>query len=172
MSLYTTESPLRLRANWAIIFDRTLTSFNALTIPLEMFRAKFWSLDECISHTIGGCISPLQTAIIDIIDFKTNASANFNSFLGCQLAAPFIIMIDFALCAFTFFKLFIFVTVPDLVMIRVVNVSTILSRIILSISSLSFSAKITIEASGSDSLASTNSRIISRILSPNPKIKV
>ena len=110
--------------------------------------------------------------MIDIIDFKTKASANFNSLAGLQLGAEFMIMTDRACLAWTFFRLLIFVVIPERVITLVEAKSSMLSRMILSISSLSSSARITIAASGSDSFASINSRITSIIRSPNPKISV
>ena len=166
------DSPFLLSANWAIILDNTLTSFNAFTSPFDIFSARSLSRSEWISQTIGGCKSPSQTAMIDIMDFKTNASASVFSLSGRQLAALFIIITDFAFSAITFFRLLILVTTPDLVITLVVEKSEILSLIILSISSLSFSARMTIDASDSDSLASINSRITSSILSPKPRIIV
>ena len=139
---------------------------------MEIFSARSWSRSEWISHTIGGCSLPPQTAMIDIMDFKTSASARFFSSSCCQLAALFTIITDFACSDITFFRLLILVTTPERVMIRVVIKSEILSRITLSMSSLSSSARITMAASGSDSFASINSRIISRIRSPKPRIRV
>ena len=166
------DSPFLLRASCAIILDKTLTSLSAFTVPLEIFSARLRSRSEWISQTIGGCSFPSHTAIIDIIDFNTRASARFFSSSGRQLAALFIMITDLAVSAITFLRLLILVTIPDRVIILVVTKSDILSRMILSISSLSFSARITMAASGSDSFASISSRITSSILSPNPNIKV
>ena len=107
-----------------------------------------------------------------MMDFNTRASANFRSSFGLQLAALFIMIMDLASSAMTFFRFLMLVTTPDRVITRVVTKSEILSRIILSILSLSSSARITMAASGSDSFASISSRMISIIRSPNPKIRV
>ena len=141
-------------------------------MPFEICSANSRSRSECISQTIGGWVLSPQTAIMDIIDFNTRASARFLSCSSRQFAALFIIITDFAFLAITFFKLLIFVTTPDRVITLVVAKSVILSLIMLSISSLSFSARITIDASGSDSFASISSLMTSNILSPKPSIRV